>query len=227
MKTLLALCLLLAAPLVIAAESPAAVKGKVLETLNAGGYIYLRLKTRDGETWAAVNRAAVSVGAEVTIEKAMEMRDFESRSLKKTFPKILFGSLAGTAKAAGGGEMAAAHAGLAKSGGAADVKVPKAVGAHARTVAEIITKRAELKDKPVLLRAKVVKYNAGIMGKNWIHLRDGSGAAADGSNDLLLTSTRPAKLGEVITVNGVVRLDQDFGAGYVYKVLIEEAARQP
>lgn len=226
MKTLLALCLLLAAPLVIAAESPAAVKGKVLETMNAGGYTYLRLKTGDGETWAAVNRTTVSAGAEVTIEKAMEMHDFESRSLKKTFPKILFGSLASTAKAAAGGEMAAAHAGLAKPGDTADVIVPKAVGANARTVAEIITKRGELNNKPVLLRGKVVKYNAGIMGKNWIHLRDGSGAAADDSNDLLVTSTLPAKLGEVITVNGVVRLDKDFGAGYVYKVLVEETARQ-
>ena len=40
---------------------------------------------------------------------------------------------------------------------------------NARTVAEILTKTAELKDKPVVVSGKVVKYNPGIMGKNWIH----------------------------------------------------------
>jgi hypothetical protein len=227
MKTLLALCLFVATPLAVAGESPTVVKGKVLETMNAGGYTYLRLKTREGETWAAVNRAAVGNGAEVTIENAMTMYDFESKSLEKTFPKILFGSLADAAKGAAGVDMAAAHSGLAKTRDADAVKVPKAVGANARTVAEIIAKSAELKDRPVLVRARVVKYNAGIMGKNWIHLRDGSGSAADDTNDLLATSTSPAKLGDVVTVNGVVRLNKDFGAGYVYKVLIDEATVKP
>ena len=82
---------------------------------------------------------------------------------------------------------------------------------------------AELKDKPVLVRAKVVKYNGGIMGKNWVHLRDGSGAAADGSNDLLVTTAEPAKVGDIVNAEGVVRTNKDFGSGYAYKVMIEDA----
>jgi hypothetical protein len=78
----------------------------------------------------------------------------------------------------------------------------------------------------VVVRGKVVKYNPGIMGKNWIHLRDGSGAAADGTNDVLVTTAHQAKLGDVLTVKGVVRTDKDFGSGYSYKVLIEEATLQ-
>ncbi len=229
MNILLSLCLLLALPFSASADA-AVVKGRVLETMNAGGYTYLRLKTGNGETWAAVNRASVSKGAEVTIENAMEMRDFESRSLKRTFPKILFGSLgagAGTAPASAGMNMGAAHASLARTPGAVDVHVPKAVGANARTVAEIVAKRVELKDKPVLLRARVVKYNAGIMGKNWLHVRDGSGSAANDSNDLLVISTHEAKLGDVVSVKGFVRVDQDFGAGYAYKVLVEGALVKP
>ncbi|MBK8740263.1 MAG: hypothetical protein IPM02_12375 [Betaproteobacteria bacterium] len=101
--------------------------------------------------------------------------------------------------------------------------MPKATGANARTVVEINAKGAALKDKPVLVRGKVVKFNGGIMGRNWIHLRDGTGSAADNSNDLLVTTTQKASAGDVVTVQGVVRTDRDFGSGYAYKVLIEEA----
>lgn len=229
MKSLLALCLFVASAPLFAAEPPATVKGEVLETMNSGGYTYLRLKTPAGETWAAVNRATVSKGAAVTLDKVMVMHDFESKSLKKTFPKILFANLAATTggAAAGNADMAAAHAGLAKTQDAGDIQVPKASGANAKTVAEIVKKAGELKDKPVLVRGKIVKYNAGIMGKNWIHLRDGSGSAADESNDILVTTTQPAKLGDVVTAQGSVRTNKDFGGGYTYKVMIEDAVLKP
>ena len=234
MKALLTICLFVAATFAWAADKPAAVapaaatfKGEVLEVKDVEGYTYLRLKTRDGETWAAVSKAPVKKGVEVTIENVMVMTNFESKTLKKTFPTILFGSLAGApGSAAAGSDLAAAHAGVARTADGGDVRVAKASGANARTVAEVVTKGAELKDKPVLVHGKIVKYNAGIMGKNWIHLRDGSGSAADNSNDVLVTTTSEAKAGDVVTVKGVVRTDKDFGAGYSYKVLIEEATLQ-
>ena len=77
------------------------------------------------------------------------------------------------------------------------------------------------------VQGKVVKYNAGIMDKNWIHLRDGSGSAADGNNDILVTTDANAKLGDVVTVSGVVHTNKDFGSGYTYKILIEEATLKP
>mgnify|MGYP001038896432 CR=1 FL=1 len=229
MKTLSAIRLLVAATmfwagLAAAQEAPASLKGVVLESRDAGGYTYLRLKTGTGETWAAVNQAPVTKGAEVTLMNVMVMTDFESKSLKKTFPTILFATLAGAeAGAAGSKEMSAAHAGLAKTPALPDVRVARATGANARTVAEIVGQGAQLKDKPVRLRARVVKYNPGIMGRNWLHLRDGSGSEAAGSNDILVTTAAASALGEVVTVQGTVRTDKDFGAGYVYKVLIEDA----
>lgn len=108
-----------------------------------------------------------------------------------------------------------------------DIHVSKAVGADAKTVAEITTKSVELKDKQVLVRGQIVKFTPNVMGKNWIHLQDGSGKAADRSNDILVTTTALAKVGDVLTIKGVVRTDKDFGAGYAYKVLIEEATVQP
>lgn len=230
MKFLLALCLFLAAPLALAGEPSSTLQGEVLEVKNAAGYTYLRLKTKQGETWAAVNRAQAGKGDQVTIQGAMVMEDFESKSLKKTFPKIVFGALAGPGAEAAPAraEMAAAHAGLSKAKEATpDMQVAKAAGPNARTVAEVYANSATLKDKSVQVRGKVTKYNAGILGKNWVHLRDGSGAAADGSNDLLVTTSAPAKVGDVVTASGPVRLNKDFGAGYVYKVLVEDAALQP
>jgi len=158
----------------------------------------------------------------------MVMTNFESKALKQTFQTILFGTLGGAGGGApgAGSDMAAAHSNLPKTTDTGDIRVPKASGANARTVAEIVTKGAALKDKPVLVRGKVVKYNPGIMGKNWIHLRDGSGSAADGTNDILATSTNAAKAGDVVTVAGVVRTEKDFGSGYSYKVLIEDATLQ-
>jgi hypothetical protein len=213
------------------AAAPATVKGVVLETRDAGGYTYLRLKTQGKETWAAVNRALVRTGAEVTIENVMVMTDFESKSLKKTFPTILFGTLGASGQSATGGSAwslvkpgpARPAAGQDAATAAGDAPVARAAGRNARTVAEVVGQGAQLKDKPVSVRARVVKYNPGIMGRNWLHVRDGSGSGAAGSNDILVTTTAAAEVGEVVTVQGTVRTDRDFGAGYAYKVMIEDA----
>ena len=213
------------------AVAPATVlKGEVLEVKDVEGYTYLRLKTADGEMWAAVSTAKLAKGAKVTIENVMVMNNFESKALKKTFPTIVFGSLAGAGAAAGqmgaAAQMGAAHAGAPKVEFMGDVKVAKASGPGARTVAEVATKSGELKDKAVVVRGKVVKFTEAVMGKNWIHLRDGTGSAADRTDDLLVTTKEQAKVGDVVLVKGTVRTDKDFGAGYSYKVLIEEATLQ-
>ena len=202
----------------------ASIKGKVIEVKDVESYTYLRLKTKDGEMWAAVARTPVKKNADVTIENATVMNNFESKALKKTFAKIVFGTLGGAGAA--GGDVPAAHSGVAKAADAKDVKVPKASGPDARTVAEIISKRIELKDKTVLVRGKVVKYTPEVLGKNWIHLRDGSGSAADNTHDVLVTTKDQARIGDVVVVKGVVHTDRDLGSGYSYKVLVEEATLQ-
>ena len=232
MKALLAIVAIISATTLFAAEKPAPVaplaataNGEVLEVKDVDSYTYLRLRTTNGETWAAVQKASVKKGDKVTIENVMVMTNFESKSLKKTFPTILFGTLGGAPGA--GNNLPAAHSGVAKTPDIGDIHVDKASGANARTVAEIMAKGAELKDKPVLVRGKVVKYNQGIMGKNWVHLRDGSGSAANDTNDILVTTNGVTKVGDVVTAKGIVHTNKDFGAGYSYKVLVEEATLQP
>ena len=230
-----------------AAGQGTAVAGKILETMDSGGYTYMRLATPAGETWTAVNASKVKTGETVTVVNAVPMDGFQSNTLHRKFDHIWFGTLAsgptpapGAPEAAPGQQpagqpdasdpryremMAAQHAAAAR-GPAADVgeiKVPKAEGAEGKTVAEIFAGRQSLKDKEAAVRGKVVKYNAGIMGRNWMHLRDGSGTAAMKNNDLTVTTSDTAAVGDVVTVRGKVRVDRDFGAGYSYPVMIEEA----
>lgn len=234
MKALLAICMIVTATLVWAGENTASnppetsvVKGKVLEVKDVESYTYLRLGTRDGDTWAAVGKAPVKKGDTVSIENVTVMHNFESKTLKKTFPTILFGNLAGTAGTAPAAKfMGLAYPVFSKKPDTADAKVAKAGGANAKTVVEIMSKGSELKGKTVLVRGKVVKYNPGIMGRNWIHLRDGSGSAADNTNDILVTSQNKASIGDIVTAKGIVHTDMDFGSGYSYKVLIEDATLQ-
>jgi hypothetical protein len=211
----------------LAATPPASaqLKGQVLEVIDAGQYTYLRLKTADGETWAAVLHAPVAKGAQVAIQDPMVMTKFESKTLKKTFDKIVFGTLAGSAPAAPAALPAQAHAaaGAAATPEQPIGKIARATGADARTVAEVVAQGAQLKNRSVTVRAKVVKVSSNIMGKNWVRVRDGSGSAADGSNELLVTTTQVATVGDVVVVKGVVHTNVDLGSGYSYKVLVEDA----
>ena len=228
-----------------AAAGPAApvgpLKGEVLEVRDVDQYTYLRLKTAQGETWAAVTRAAVKPGAQITIDNPMVMNNFESKALKKTFTSIVFGTLGNAGANAHANTGSSAGAVLARPHGSLGglnpgsmapaapppaVKVSKATGADARTVAEVVSGKDKLKDKPVSLRGQVVKVNTGIMGKNWLHLQDGSGAASAGTNDLLVTTKDVAAVGDVVLVKGVIRTDVKLGAGYDYDVLIENATLQ-
>jgi hypothetical protein len=211
------------------------VTGTVLETMDSGGYTYMKLKTDTGEIWAAVNQAKVQKGQSVTIASPMMMQNFESRTLHRTFDRILFGTLAGAGAATGaaGGAQAPppGHPGFGSSGSSMSggppatgpIHVTRATGPDGRTIAEIYAQRTALKDKQISVRGKVVKYTPQVMGKNWMHLRDGSGSPEKKNDDITVTTAATAAIGDVVLVRGTVRLDRDLGAGYTYPVLLENA----
>lgn len=229
MKQLLIVCC--AAAMLAACAKPAAapkpvaqapigsnqqIEGVVLETFDGGGFTYLRLKTASGERWMVTSQVAVKAGEKVRASSGMVVEKFESKSLHRTFDNIVFGTIDGAAPSA--------HASVpspVKDVG--DVKVDKAAGADAKTVAEIWASRAALKDKRVVVRGKVVKFLPSIMGKNWMHVRDGSGSRGKGDDDIAVISDDTTSVGSVVTLTGTVRLDKDFGAGYQYAVILEDA----
>ena len=101
------------------------------------------------------------------------------------------------------------------------IQVPRAEGENAFQVAEVFARAKELAGKTVRVRGRVVKASRMIMGKNWLHLQDGTGDV--GRHDLVVTTTEEARAGEVVTVEGIAAADRDFGMGYRYAVLIEDA----
>ncbi|MDH5523978.1 MAG: DNA-binding protein [Desulfobulbaceae bacterium] len=103
-----------------------------------------------------------------------------------------------------------------------DLKVAKAGGDNGYTVSELFAKAAELNGKKVRLAGQVVKFSPGIMGKNWLHLQDGSGDPNASTHDLVVTTSQEAASGDVVTVEGVLAADKDFGYGYKYNVIVED-----
>jgi len=209
--------------------------GTVLETKDAGDYTYLKLRTPIGEVWAAVVKADVKVGAKVKIVQGMQMDGFESKTLKRKFDTIIFGSLdtgAGAGKAVGGmashgeakppADAMGAHAAKKPEADLGPIKVERASGSEGKTVAELYAAKTALKDKPVAVRGKVVKYLPGIMGKNWVHLKDGTGSKGKKDDDLAFTTKEKVEVGSVIVVRGALKIDHDPGTGFAYPVLLED-----
>ena len=212
-----------------ASSDTSSLSGKVLETMNSGGYTYVRLEKKGKKTWVAIPEMKVSVGQQISLQSGMEMVNFTSKSLGRTFESIIFsGGPASGAPSAGSSEKAGKKAAGSKTTAppAKDVKVAKATGPDAYTIGEIYEKRTALHEKTAVVKGKVVKVSAGIMGKNWLHLQDGTGDPKQGTNDLVATSDEIASLGDVITVKGTVFKDKDFGAGYKYSVIMEKASIQ-
>jgi len=238
-----------AVPAANPAEQPSGggqvVEGQVLETMDAAGYTYVRVGAQGSEgQWAAVSATQLKVGDKVRIRSDAVMQDFESKTLKRKFAVIHFGSLdTGSAPAAGGAAMPPGHPGPGASaaGGAMPPghanaaapaaeapieigKIEKASGPDGRTVAEIFAQKSTLAGKKVRVRGVVVKATNGIMGKNFLHLRDGSGSDQAKDNDLTVTTAEELAKGAKVLLQGTLVLDKDLGAGYKYDAILEDAA---
>ena len=217
-------------PSASAAATGNTLKGSVIERIDASPYSYLRIRTAAGEAWAAVPPASVEKGAQVTVYSAMPMENFESKTIKRKFALVYFGTLSAADQSAHAPAAAAGPGPHALAGkGSVEVKkgtIAKATGSDARTVAEVWAQQAALSEKTVTVRGKVVKFNGGIMGRNWVHLQDGTGDPAKGTHDITVTTQAKVAQGEVTMLKGVVRLNKDFGAGYSYALIVEDAKIQ-
>ncbi len=96
-----------------------------------------------------------------------------------------------------------------------------------KTIAALYQDKTSLAGKEVSIKGKVVKVNNGVMNKNFLHVQDGSGTPEKQDNDLTVTSQQTAKVGDQVVVSGRVDVNRDFGYGYVYPLLLEEARIAP
>ncbi len=198
-------------------------EGTVVETMDAANYTYARVKTAAGEVWAASAKFKVAVGDTIVVPLENPMTNFHSQSLNRDFPLIYFAQRIlhpGESEATAGAMAPQAPTDTAP----VSVTEPIAPAPGGVTVTDVITKRKALAGKTVVVRGKVVKFNGGIMELNWLHIQDGSGSVKDGTNDIAVTSANgAARVGDIVTVTGTVVVDKDFGAGYRYDVLLQNA----
>ncbi len=204
--------------------------GKVAEIMDAGDYTYVRVDTGKTNLWAAAPKFAAKIGDQAVVASGMAMPDYHSKTLNRDFPVVYFTDRVVINGAATSPGILGTTQDLPKGhppiGGPTAGKqkidlsgIKKAEGG--KTIAEIYADKTQLSGKQVKVRGKVVKYNGNIMGKNWVHLRDGTGS--EGSNDLLVTTTSEAKLGDTVLATGTVSLNKDFGANYKYSVMLDDA----
>lgn len=199
------------------------VSGKVVETMNSGGYTYVLVENGSAKTWVALPQSAIALGSVIACQPGMEMGNFKSTSLNRSFESIVFSEgLAPVGPVAAPTPAAASVPALASAPVEA-ITVSKTEAPNAQTVGEIFEKKDALANKPVAVQGKVVKVSRGIMGKNWLHLQDGTGNQAAGTNDLMVTTDSLPEVGAVVTIKGNLSRDRDFGAGYRYGVIIENA----
>jgi|GEM_PF-479723 hypothetical protein len=214
----------------------AVLTGKVVETMASGGYTYALVETGGKKVWAAGKQAAIAKGDVVNFSARMPMKNFTSSTLKRTFKEIYFvqainkGAATAAApaaptaarptKAMGAQAMANHPKAGTKPGVKLDFKgLTKAAGGL--TVAEVFSGKAKLGGKKVKIRGKIAKFNSGILKKNWLHLQDGTGA--QGTNDLTVTTMAKAPVGSTVVIEGKLSLDKNFGFGYQYPVIVEDA----
>ena len=203
--------------------------GKVVETMDAAGYTYVLLDIGKQKLWVAAPQFAVKVGDSLAVADAMPMSHFRSQTLKRDFEMVYFtGSVKLNGKAPGfrgGGEpseLPKDHPpikGLAATQTLSFSDIKKAEGG--KSIAEIYAEKMQLKGKPVKVRGKVVKYNPEVMGKNLLHIQDGTGNAD--TKDLTVTTSVKTKVGDTVLVTGTVSIDRDFGGGYQYGLILEDA----
>lgn len=192
----------------------------VKEAVDGGNYTYLNVEENGQNYWMAVASMPVIVGDTYYYDGGLMMKGFESKQLNKTFDEIVFANAIRTTEieeptAIGAENPHATEPVVIEN----DLKIEKPK--NGISLAELFSAKKSFSGKSIIIKGKVVKVNNEIMDKNWIHIVDGT--QFENKVDLVVTTTETINVGDIVTFKGVIILDKDFGQGYVYDILLEEA----
>lgn len=217
------------------AQNPHAESGlkkvTVQEVLQVESYTYLKVLENDASKWLAVPKMDVSVGENYYYQGGMMMKNFKSTELNKTFDEIYFlGSITNA-------DIIDIKKGIVDPNEIKDNVVPakkptlnkldltiEKVEGGTR-IGDLFENTQTFEGKKVKIKGEVTKFSSGIMGKNWVHFQDGT--EFEGAYDLMITTQEILEVGDVVVLEGIISLNKDFGAGYLYKIIMEEAVIIP
>lgn len=195
-------------------------RGVVMDAVTGGGYTYMNIEENGEKFWIAAPETSVSKGSEVSFSEQIWMPNFTSKALRRTFDKILFvsGVDDGAQAEPAADEELSDDESMDEEEYAPEP--PPADGIY--TIEQLYYRADELKGQIIKVRGKVVKVSENIMGRTWVHIQDGSGTK--GKNNLVFRSANDtAKVGETVVAEGRLDTDKDFGFGYYYSVIVEDA----
>lgn len=196
------------------------------EVLHVGEYTYLRVLENGIEKWIAAPSTQVEIGQTYYFEKGMEMKNFESKELNRTFETIYFVDRMSTdpeikiqTNAYNSQNKDLSQQNSRPISEKQHVEIKPVVDAI--TIAELYKNMKAYEGKSIKIKGKVTKFNPAILKKNWIHLQDGT--EFNDRFDLTATIDTEVSVGDIVTIEGTVSLNKDFGYGYTYELLIENA----
>jgi hypothetical protein len=199
------------------------------ESMNASAYTYVLVTENDKEQWIAVPQTEIKIGGTYYYQGGMEMINFESKELKRTFASVLFleGLSDNKDKIIGQPVMPEmtkenenTHVNVnATNLKKIDITIQPSKGAI--SISELYAKKDNYSGKKAMITGQVTKFSAEIMNKNWVHIQDGS--EYEGRFDLTITTNAKVTVGETVTFEGKIAINKDFGYGYAYEVLMEDA----
>lgn len=200
--------------------TPAAAPGthqvKVEEVVQTTNYTYLKVSENGADKWIAVTRQEAAPGETYYYGTELEMRNFESKELKRTFESVYFVSDLSKQPVMGNTKMPASQ-GKVESAKAEGISVAPAAGV---SIADLYAKAGQYAGKTLKMKGQVVKVNDEIMDRNWVHIQDGTGSSGD--FDLTITTHEKVEVGATVTFEGTIATKKDFGYGYFYDVILED-----
>ncbi|MBE9515533.1 MAG: DNA-binding protein [Proteobacteria bacterium] len=201
-------------------KDPGKIYGKVTDIINVTGYTYAEVDTGKNKVWAAGPTTPLKKGDMIAFSSEMPMKNFHSKSMKRDFSMLYFIRRFITDEETSAAKSAASalpHSQIKKKQMNKAVKgISKVKGGN--TITEVHANKGKLKGKTIRVRGQVTKFSEKIMGKNWLHIVDSSS-----SDDLTVTTNSTAAIGDIVIIEGKLELDKDFGYGYVYPVIVEDA----
>ena len=194
---------------------------KVEDVIQTTNYTYLKVSENGAENWIAVSKQEASKGDTYYYDQALEMKNFNSKELNRTFETIYFVQALSKEPIVGNVPTPANQGKVAASKKEGISIAPAETGL---SIADLYAKAAEYAGKTVKMKGEVVKVNNEVMGKNWVHIQDGTGS--ENNFDLTITTQDQVKVGDVVTFEGTIATKKDFGFGYYYDVIMEDAKLQ-
>ena len=193
----------------------------VTEVVQTSNYTYLQVEEIKNKFWIAVVKSENKPGDSIYYSQAFEMKNFESKELGRTFPSLFLvqdpSNKLVAPKVAAPAKLTPQKGEIIRRPGISVVTPPGAI-----TIADLYKNLGNFKGKTVIIRGTVVRSNYQIMHKNWLHIQDGTDNS--GKFDLTVTTRDSLTVGNTATFKGIISLNKDFGYGYSYDVIMEEAS---